>query len=270
MRMMLAAGIAILICALQANSQPVCDESDVRPPVTAADVQIAKRAAEILDSPAKWNRADTRECPANEKTFSLYCALEKATDEISAGFEHRGAAMQESRFVIDDITPKAANYDHRLMDYNNDPSTTFADVQKFFRLLQARITARLKDPAGNKAGCVASAADAPAPDPNIQLRIIQHVREIMNSPEKWDRASTQSCQPEAKTFGLYCAFDKATREITGGFSGEGTAIDRVRALIDRKYPARLVGYNNDPATTFADLQKLLQKVEDELALSLRH
>jgi hypothetical protein len=30
----------------------------------------------------------------------MYCALEKAPDEISGNFAHRGAAMQEARFVI--------------------------------------------------------------------------------------------------------------------------------------------------------------------------
>jgi hypothetical protein len=29
-------------------------------------------------------------------------ASEKATDELSGSFEHRGAAMQEARFVIDE------------------------------------------------------------------------------------------------------------------------------------------------------------------------
>ena len=52
-----------------------------------------QRAKEILDSPAKWNRADNRVCPDTAKTFSLYCALEKATDEVSGSFEHRGAAL---------------------------------------------------------------------------------------------------------------------------------------------------------------------------------
>ena len=52
----------------------------------------------VLNSPSKWNRADTRDCPANAKTFSLYCALETATNEVSGKFEHRGAAMQEARF----------------------------------------------------------------------------------------------------------------------------------------------------------------------------
>ena len=77
----------------------------------------------------KWNRADNRNCPETAKTFSLYCALEKATVEKSGNFEHRGAAMQEARFVIEQVAPNLNRYQHRLMDYNNDPTTTFADVQ---------------------------------------------------------------------------------------------------------------------------------------------
>ena len=46
--------------------------------------------------------------------------------------------------MIDDIAPNRENYHHRLMDYNNDPTTTFADIQKFFRLLEDRITKRLE------------------------------------------------------------------------------------------------------------------------------
>jgi hypothetical protein len=121
------------------------DDPDARPPVTKADVRIVQRAREVLNSQSKWNRADTRVCPADAKTFSLYCALEKATDEVSGKFEHRGAAMQEARFVIDEIAPNRKNYHHRLMDYNNDPTTTFADTQKFFRLLEDRITRRLRE-----------------------------------------------------------------------------------------------------------------------------
>ena len=56
-------------------------------------------------------------------------ALEKATREVSKNFEHRGAAMQESRFAIDEVLAKGNKYEHRLMNYNNDPKTTFADVR---------------------------------------------------------------------------------------------------------------------------------------------
>jgi hypothetical protein len=52
--------------------------------------------------------------------------------------------MQQARFVIDETAPNARKYDHRLMDYNNDPSTTFEDVQKFFNLLEHRVAARLR------------------------------------------------------------------------------------------------------------------------------
>jgi hypothetical protein len=125
------------------------DDPDARPPVTQADVQIVQRAQKILDSPAKWNRSDTRNCPAEAKTFSLYCALEKAAIEVTGNFQHRGAAMQESRFVIDEMAPNR-NYHHRLMDYNNDPTTTFADLQKVLRLLQQRIAERLAKESPNQ------------------------------------------------------------------------------------------------------------------------
>jgi hypothetical protein len=123
----------------------VADDPEAHPPVTMVDVQIVQRAREILNSESKWNRADTRICPADAKTFSLYCALEMATGEVSGKFEHRGAAMQEARFVIDEIAPNRKNYQHRLMDYNNDPTTTFADVQKFFQLLNDHVARRLKE-----------------------------------------------------------------------------------------------------------------------------
>jgi hypothetical protein len=135
---LIEAVLTMLASGIQAQ-----DDSQVRPPVTKGDIEIVKRAREILNSPAVWNRADTRQCPPEEKTFSLYCALQKATEEVGQHFEHRGAAMQEARFLIDEITHNR-DYQHRLMDYNNDPTTTFADIQKVFDRLAARIAERLR------------------------------------------------------------------------------------------------------------------------------
>jgi hypothetical protein len=144
-RLLTAAVVLLGVAALQAQSSSDrnSDDPDARPPVTKADIRIVQRAKQILDFPAKWNRSDTRVCPTEAKSFSLYCALEKATDEVTGNFQHRSAAMQEARFVIDDIAPNRKNYEHRLMDYNNDPTTTFSDIQKVFRLLQDRISERL-------------------------------------------------------------------------------------------------------------------------------
>ena len=131
------------IAAHAATQPPSADDPDARPTVTQADLQIVKRARELLNSPSSWNRADNRKCPDGAKTFSLYCALEVATVEVGKKFEHRGAALQEMRFVIDEIAA-ARNYDHRLMDYNNDTSTSFADVQEVLRITQSLIALRLK------------------------------------------------------------------------------------------------------------------------------
>lgn len=144
MRLILSVILAIVTSlGLCAQNAKVRDDSDANPPVSKKDIRIVRLASEILNSPAKWNRADNRRCPATQPTYSLYCALEKATVEVSNKFEHRGAAMQQARFVIDEDLARGNRYHHRLMDYNNDPRTTFADVQKFFALLEQRIKKQL-------------------------------------------------------------------------------------------------------------------------------
>lgn len=134
----------LLLFAFAAGAQNTkFDDPDANPPVTKTDLQIVQRAREILDSPDKWNRADNRECPPAEKTYSLYCALEKATIEITNNFAHRGAVMQQARFAIDEVLAKGNHYHHRLMNYNNDPKTTFADVQRFFNIVEDRVRRQL-------------------------------------------------------------------------------------------------------------------------------
>jgi hypothetical protein len=136
--------VFFVFCAvLNAQNSKFSGPSDANPPVSKSDIRIVQRAREILNSPVRWNRADNRECPAIQRTYSLYCALQKATEEVSKKFEHRGAAMQEARFTIDEVLAKGNHYKHRLMDYNNDPKTTFADVQKFFSLVEERIKKQL-------------------------------------------------------------------------------------------------------------------------------
>ena len=140
--------LAVLLSPIYAGAQGTkpqsnSDDSNVRPAVTKTDLQIVKRAREILNSESKWNRADNRICPAEAKTFSLYCALQMATVEVGGKAEHRGAAMQEARFVIDEIA-RDRNYDHRLMNYNNDRTTTFSDIQEVLRITQSLISLRLK------------------------------------------------------------------------------------------------------------------------------
>ena len=140
--------VAVLLLPIYAGAQGTkpqsnSDDSNVRPAVTKIDLQIVKRAREILNSESKWNRADNRVCPAEAKTVSLYCALQTATVEVGGKAEHRGAALQEARFVIDEIA-RDRNYEHRLMNYNNDRTTTFSDIQEVLRITESLISLRLK------------------------------------------------------------------------------------------------------------------------------
>src|SRR5690348_3941864 len=101
----LLVAVLFLPFAVHAQGTPTqsASGSNVRPPITKADLEIVKRARAILDSESKWNRADNRICPAEAKTVSLYCALQAATIAVGGKAEHRGAALQEARFVIDEI-----------------------------------------------------------------------------------------------------------------------------------------------------------------------
>lgn len=253
----------VMILSPAARSQ---DDSQSHPPVSKSDIAIVQRARQILDSPQKWNRADNRNCPNTETIFSLYCALETATFDVTGDFAHRGAAMQEARFVIDDDLAPQNSYHHRLMDYNNDPHTTFADVQRFFDLLQGRIEGRFEAQQNPQSNAKPAAATVTQTD----IDVVRKVEAILDSPAKWDKASTQDCKPDATTFGIYCAFEAASIAVTGKFDEDAPGITETRQLISRtapnaaKYSARLVDYNNDPTVTFEDMQRLLKTAESNL------
>lgn len=98
----------------------------------ALDEEIVRKAAAILSTAKVWNRADNRKCPASATTWSIYCAMEKATIEVTGGFHHRRPALEAVRKVAEERSA-GRNYHHRLMDYNNDPTTHLSDVQSLFK-----------------------------------------------------------------------------------------------------------------------------------------
>lgn len=252
------------IAATAATAQSV-DDSQSRPPASKSDVQIVQKARQILNSLEKWNRSDNRLCPETETKFSLYCALEEATYEVTQDFMHRGAAMQEARFVIDDDLAPNNHYHHRLMDYNNDPQTTFSDVQRFFDLVQGRIEGRLEE----QDVVVGLVTRQPATVSRTDIEITKKVEMILDSPAKWDRVSKTDCKASAKTFTLYCAFQAASVAVTGNPHYEGPAVSEADQFVQRtapnveRYNTRM-NYNNDPGVTFDDMQRLLKTVEANL------
>lgn len=276
----------LLLCAIAFFALPSIingqtasrDDSDVHPPVNELDLKIVKRARELLDSTTKWNRADNRICPKGAKTVSLYCAFQLATDEVTGKTDHRGAALQEARFVVDEITV-GRDYEHRLMNYNNDPRTTFEEIQEVFGIVERLISLRLKSGQPGTAKNISTTEPA-APSEvkpvvsEADLEIIKRARKLLDSPEKQNHSGSQNCPENATTFNLYCALFKATTDVSGAFDDQQPAIkESKRAIVEtapnaKNYKARLIDFNNDPTVTFADVQKLLQLVEDRLKKQL--
>jgi hypothetical protein len=118
------------------------------PPVTENDLHVIARTREILNSQEKWNHSDSGNCTADATTFSLFCALQKASTEVTGSFDNRGAAAQEVRFTIDDFVGDAKHYNSRLTDFNNDSATTFENIQEVLRTTEMNLTMKMSQTAG--------------------------------------------------------------------------------------------------------------------------
>jgi hypothetical protein len=114
-------------------------------PVTPDDLRILTKAAELLKDESAWNRADDRECTDDEATGkrSLFCALQRACIEVLGKYDHRRVALQEVRFAVEDAT-RGRDFEHRLRDFNNLPTTRLADIQAVLKVAMDRVRSRLK------------------------------------------------------------------------------------------------------------------------------
>jgi len=100
---------------------------------------------DLLSNEEKWNREDDRLCFYKEK-WSLFCALAKASIEITGKYKHRRVAMQEIRFTINDNFPERWR-EHQLMEFNNHPATTFRDIRQVLEDTKKHLESRYQ---GNK------------------------------------------------------------------------------------------------------------------------
>jgi len=114
-------------------------------PVSRDDVSILVKAEALLRDESVWNRKDDRECADDEATGkrSLFCALQRACIDVLGTYDHRRVALQEVRFAVEDAT-RGRDFEHRLRDFNNLPTTTLADVKRVLRVATERVQARLK------------------------------------------------------------------------------------------------------------------------------
>jgi hypothetical protein len=107
---------------------PPDDQSDVAPEPTTTDLDVLRRADTLLSDPSAWNHSGDRDCDAAARSWNLYCVLHRASLDVIGVACHRSAAMQEVRWVVEERT-RGVDLAHRLMDYNNLPTTTFGDIK---------------------------------------------------------------------------------------------------------------------------------------------
>ncbi|GHN01570.1 hypothetical protein WSM22_30590 [Cytophagales bacterium WSM2-2] len=125
--------IFISLISLSAVGQSTSGENrDLK--FDALDLKIIKLADSILSDPSKWNKQDDRECKDDITAgrYSLYCALYKASMDVLGEYIHRRAGMQVVRFTLEKYENGRVK-EHRLMDWNNHPDTSFEEVKKVLK-----------------------------------------------------------------------------------------------------------------------------------------
>ena len=345
MRMFTIATLVSTVLIMQAQAQTVAPSPTTAAPTTKADVgpwaaALVRRAAQLIPTPAQWDKKNTGDCPGHAKTFSLMCALQQAVDERApvnrsirtADFTQRRTArkvraacsstrirsslsraspesppasgvvigaqrswagkmsdvaspvMNEARQAINMVTTK--KYSARLVDYNNDPETTFADLQKFFRLVEDRVLTQgaadldkstddieIEIYTGGSGVARTYAGWFPIsgfsvsdgtirfqlagkqelPANAVDREILEHAATIITSDAVWNRADDRKCPATATTWSIYCAVERAQLDVVGAFHHRRPAGELVREIVeartkDRTYQHRMMDYNNDPTT----------------------
>lgn len=119
--------------------------------VTVEDLRILEKADAFLKDESAWNRKDDRQCDDDKARgrWSLSCALDVACIEVLGQYDHTRAALQEVRFVVEEVTA-GRQFEGRLMGFNNLPDTRFEDIKRVLRLARERVAARLNHAASNR------------------------------------------------------------------------------------------------------------------------
>jgi hypothetical protein len=239
------------------------------PPVSREQLALIRRARQSLNVDSRWNHRDDGTCRPAADTVSIYCALERAARAGGVDAASLAAAQQEARLVVWDIVV-SKEYAHPLTDYNNDPATTFADVQRLFRWLETRVTKRLAvSPSASPSAVRRDDSGANPPPTATDLKIVQEARKILSSPGAWNSRDTRDCPAGATTFSYYCALVEASDRLTGNLEQRGAAMQEARFVVDalaqgRSFPHRLMDFNNDPGTGYKGVQEALRLLEQRV------
>lgn len=105
------------------------------------------------------------------------------------------------------------------------------------------------------------------------LRILDRADAILSDASKWNRHDTRECDPNATTWSLFCALQKANVEVLGTYDHRRAALQEVRFAIEevahRDFEHRLMDFNNLPETKFEDVRKVIAIARAKVQLRLK-
>jgi hypothetical protein len=121
-----------------------CSTGPSYPVVTQADADILVEAKRLLADESMWTRNEDTQCNLDATQWTLFCALQKASYNVTGTYELRRVALEDTRDVIDTMMG-SETLERRLIDFNNLPTTTFADVQMVLDRALARVQGQLAE-----------------------------------------------------------------------------------------------------------------------------
>jgi len=124
--------ILITLISLQSFGQSSVENRNLE--FDSLDLKILQRANYILSDKAKLNKQDDRKCDDDiaNGNYSLFCSLYKASIDITGEYIHRRSSIQLVRFTLEKYE-NGRVVNHRLMDWNNHPDTTFEEIKKVLK-----------------------------------------------------------------------------------------------------------------------------------------
>lgn len=137
----------LTLVSIAANAQNMQEtDSGSRPLMfDSSDLKIIEQADSILSDSLNWSKQDDRVCDDDIAvgTYSLFCALYKASLDVAGEYAHRRPAMQIVRLTLEKYENGRVK-EHRLMDWNNHPETTFEEVKKVLEESKETVKNQLK------------------------------------------------------------------------------------------------------------------------------
>lgn len=116
------------------------------PSATEDDILILRRALAGVDKIAMWNRQETQSCLSlDQAKTGFFCLLYSAVERQMGRYHHRQPALELVRAVIEEGWRDRIT-SHQLVDFNNHPATTIADLRTVLQVALERAAAQASPP----------------------------------------------------------------------------------------------------------------------------